>query len=211
MKNKTKLPFLRTENLVVKELPSELLIYDLETNKAFCLNETARLVMDECNGTNSIDEAVVSLNRKLKSKLSEEMVWMVIEQFQKSNFLKGDYQIPVETTKITRRKILQTAATLGIALPIVTSLVAPTAALAQSGCASTGQTCVNGDFGSNCCENLLCVNTETGPTGFTCVGCVPLGQPCTPQGTACCQGQNYPVFCQVEVVGGPQICSSATF
>ncbi len=187
MKNETKLPFLRTENLVVKELPNELLIYDLEKNKAFCLNETARLIMDECDGKTSIGDAVASLNRKLKSNLSEEMIWMVVEQFKKSNFLKGDYEIPIETTKVTRRKILQSAATLGIALPIVTSLVAPTAAHAQSGCPGNGQPCqING--GGECCENLICINTESGPTGFTCVGCTPLGQPCTVGGTPCCQG-----------------------
>ncbi len=188
MKNKTKLPFLRTENLVVKELPDELLIYDLETNKAFCLNQTARLVMDECNGTNSIDEAVVSLNRKLKSKLNDEMVWMVIEQFQKSNFLKGDYQIPVETTKLTRRKILQSAAALGIALPIVTSLVAPTATYAQSRCIGQNGDCIFDRDVTGCCENLICLEIPQAPTGAQCVGCIPLNSECVDGQTLCCQG-----------------------
>ncbi|NJM52004.1 MAG: PqqD family protein [Blastocatellia bacterium] len=82
MKNKIKLPSMRTANLVVKELSNEILIYDLEKNKAFCLNETARLIMDECDGVKSIDEAAESLNRKLKAGISEEMIWMVIEQLK---------------------------------------------------------------------------------------------------------------------------------
>jgi hypothetical protein len=186
MKNQTKLPFLRTENLVVKELPDELLIYDLEKNKAFCFNETARLIMEECDGTKTIDEAIESLNRKLKSNLSEEIVWMTIEQLKKADFIEKDYQIPIQTTKVTRRKILQTAATLGIALPIVTSLVAPTAANAQSGCVGTNGSCISTQNGSNCCQSLVCINTESGPTSFTCVGCVPILQPCTVGGTVCC-------------------------
>jgi hypothetical protein len=188
MKNNNKLPFLRTENLVVKELPSELLIYDLEENKAFCLNETARLVMDECDGTQTIDEAIKSLNHKLNAKMSEEMVWMVIEQFKKSNLLKDDYQVPIETTKVTRRKILHSAAALGITLPIITSLVAPVAAQVQSGCVPSEQPCVNTEGGSNCCEDLFCVNVESGPTGFICLGCTPLGELCTIGQTICCQG-----------------------
>ncbi len=199
MKNKSKLPFLRTENLVVKELPSELLIYDLDKNKAFCLNETARLIMDECDGKTSIDEAIVNLNRKFKAKVSEEMIWMVIEQLQKADFIEKDYQIPMETTRVTRRKILQSAAALGIALPMITSLVAPSAVNAQSGClplesgscnlevnnCCPGGTCIDIGDGfttcagcagfsqpcqsdDDCCPTLLCVNTESGPTGFQC-------------------------------------------
>jgi hypothetical protein len=188
MKNKAKLPFLRTENLVVKELSSELLVYDLETNKAYCLNETARLILDECNGTNSIDEAVDSLNHKLKTNVNEEIIWMMIEQFKKSNFLKGDYEVPIQTSKVSRRKMLQTAASLGIALPIVASLVAPVATHAQS-CPGVQQTCSNNEVNPiPCCQGLQCINTESGPTGFTCFGCIPAGSFCTLGGTPCCNG-----------------------
>jgi hypothetical protein len=193
MKNNNKLPFLRTENLVVKELPSELLIYDLEENKAFCLNETARLVMNECDGTQTIDEAIKSLNHKLNSNLSEEMVWMVIEQFKKSNLLKDDYQVPIETTKVTRRKILHSAAALGITLPIITSLVAPVAAQVQSGCVAIEGACVF-EPADSCCPGAVCIETES---GNFCAGCVPLLQPCTIGGTGCCLG-----FCS-DTEAGP--------
>jgi hypothetical protein len=187
MMNKTRLPFLRTENLVVKELPDELLIYDLEKNKAFCLNETARLIMDECDGQTSVDEAIEKINHKTKSKMSEEMIWMVVEQLQNANFIEKDYQIPLQTTRVTRRKILQSAAALGIALPMITSLVAPTALHAQSGCIGGEQPCASVEDES-CCESLICVNIEAGPTGHICIGCTPLGNPCTIGQTTCCGG-----------------------
>ncbi len=185
MKNKIKLPFLRTENLVVKELPNEVLIYDLENNKAFCLNETARFIMDECNGTSSIDEALESLNRKMKSKIDEDMIWMVIDQFKKSNFLQRDYVIPVQTSRLSRRKILQTAAALGIALPIVTSLIAPISAHAQSNCVGDQGVC--SDQGDPvCCPGTDCLPTDFGQTGFQCLGCIKGGQPCQFEGGARC-------------------------
>jgi len=188
MGDKTKLPRLRAENLVVKELANEILIYDLDNNKAFCLNETARLILDECDGTKSIDDALKSVNRRLKADLNEELVWLMIEQFKQSNFIAGNYDLPVQTTKISRRKILQTAALMGVALPLVTSLVAPISTHAAS-CAQTNQPCSNTPGGgSTCCQPLTCINTESGPTGFSCVGivCIPENQPCTIVGTICC-------------------------
>lgn len=183
MKNKTTLPDLRTRNIVVKELPDELLIYDLDKNKAFCLNKTARLIMDECDGVSTIEEAVKSLNRKLKTNISEEMIWMVIEQLKKADFIEQDYQVPIETTRVTRRKILQSAAALGIALPMITTLVAPMAVNAQSGCIPIeGGRCnlqVN-----DCCPPGVCIDIGDGFTA--CVGCIPLGQPCTVGVAACC-------------------------
>ena len=191
MKNQTKLPFLRTENLVVNELPDELLIYDLEKNKAFCLNETARLIMNECNGETSIDEAVINLNRKLKSKVPEEVIWMVVEQLKKSDLLKNDYQLPVHTTKVTRRKILQSAALLGLALPVISSLVAPTAVNAQSRtCMMVGEACTFQPPFDNCCLGGTCINDIV--EGNICVGCS-LGGFCstsiTGNGPFCCPGQ----------------------
>ena len=43
-------PKARKENLVVQESNGEVLIYDLDTNKAFCLNETSALVWQACDG-----------------------------------------------------------------------------------------------------------------------------------------------------------------
>jgi hypothetical protein len=191
MKDQIKLPSLRTENLVIQELPNELLIYDLEKDKAFCLNETARLIMDECHNGTSIDEAIINLNRKLKKQLSEEMIWMVVEQFKKFDLLKDDYRLPVQTTRVTRRRILQSAAALGLALPVITSLVAPTAVNAQSNsCAMTSEMCVFQPPFDNCCPGGTCISDIL--MGTICVGCSTGGFCSTSisnNGPFCCPGQ----------------------
>lgn len=189
MNDQTKLPFLRTENLVVSELPNELLIYDLKKNRALCLNETARLIMEECNGRTSVDKAIINLHRKLKVKVSEEMIWMVVEQFKKFDLLKNDYQLPEQTTRITRRKILQSAAALGIALPLITSLVAPTAVNAQSdSCVMTNGACTF-QPNDNCCPGTVCINDIV--MGNFCVGCSSGGFCSTAgNGPFCCAGQS---------------------
>lgn len=182
-KMKNKLPLLRAENLVVKELPNEVLIYDLENNKAYCLNETARAVMHECNGSITIDEAVTSLNTRLKTPVNEEMVWLAIDQLKKAGLFNGEFEVPIQTSRVSRRKMLQSAAALGLALPMVTSLVAPSAIHAQSNCIQIegGQCTINPN---NCCTPAVCIDIGQGFTA--CVGCIPLGLPCTIGGAACC-------------------------
>ena len=46
-------PLARKEGLVIQELPVEVLVYDLDRDKAHCLNETAAMVWRKCNGCSS--------------------------------------------------------------------------------------------------------------------------------------------------------------
>ena len=43
-------PVARTESLIVKEVDGETLVYDLTTDKAHCLNDTATRVWKNCDG-----------------------------------------------------------------------------------------------------------------------------------------------------------------
>lgn len=184
-KNNKKLPQLRTQNLVITELEEESLIYDLDVNKAFCLNETARLVMNQCDGTKSVDQALGIINRQLKTKMSADMVWLVVSQLKDANFIEKDYEIPIQTNRVSRRKILNAAASLGVALPIITSLIVPTALHAQSSCLTQNQMCGSG-LGV-CCPNLNCISV--GPSNFQCIpACITEGNLCSGLLTFCCPG-----------------------
>lgn len=44
------LPRKREQGLVVQEMPGETLVYDMDTNKAHCLNEPAARVWNACDG-----------------------------------------------------------------------------------------------------------------------------------------------------------------
>ncbi len=50
----SQVPIARKEGLVIQEMPEEVLVYDLDTNKAHCLNQTAAFVWKSCDGKNSI-------------------------------------------------------------------------------------------------------------------------------------------------------------
>jgi hypothetical protein len=49
-------PIARIEELVTQEIDGELLVYDVRTNKAHQLTETAAFVWKNCDGTKSIED-----------------------------------------------------------------------------------------------------------------------------------------------------------
>jgi hypothetical protein len=51
---------------VIQELPDETLVYDLQRNRAHCLNRTAALVWRHCDG----QATVADLARSLKDTLN---------------------------------------------------------------------------------------------------------------------------------------------
>ncbi len=68
------IPKARRENLVVQELNGEVLIYDLDTNKAFCLNESSALVWQACDGSKDVSEIRNSLGKQLNSSINDDFV-----------------------------------------------------------------------------------------------------------------------------------------
>jgi hypothetical protein len=158
-------PISRQQDIVVQELKGEVLIYDLKTNKAFCLNETSALVWQLCDGNNSINQISQALSKKLNSPASENLVWLAIDQLKKENLIENSDELVSVFTGVTRREAIRKVG-LGtmIAIPFISSLIAPTAAMAQSGvvgaCASNSCTCtdtsVNKDAICGSCSILTC-------------------------------------------------------
>ena len=127
-----KLPRVRTTNIVTLESGKELLVYDLGEHKAFQFNETVSLIWQNCDGQKSVEEFI------FEQQMPEEFVLAGIERLRKENLLVDNAELfPKE--KISRRKLIVAASATAIALPIITALVAPTAAHAQSACAPNGQ------------------------------------------------------------------------
>jgi len=159
-----KLPKAKDENLVVQNLDKELLIYDLSSSKAYCLNETSTIVYQACDGQTTIES--------LKSshlKLTDEIILLAIDQLQKENLLSEKVE------GLSRRALLTKAAFAAVTLPVITSLVAPLAVHAQS-CLPRGASCT---ASSQCCPEFC--QFEPG-TNF--IGC--LNGTCRPI-------QSYPV------------------
>lgn len=141
-------PKSRQENIVVQDLQDETLIYDLTTDKAFCLNETSSFVWQNCDGEKEVGQIAEGLARKNRQPVNEDIVWLAIEQLRADNLL-SDAEISADVfAGMNRREIIKKVglATM-IALPVVFGLTAPTAVHAAS-CSAVGQPCTSD---AQCC------------------------------------------------------------
>ncbi|HEX8772345.1 MAG TPA: PqqD family protein [Pyrinomonadaceae bacterium] len=158
-------PRARHAQLVVKELTDETLVYDEETHEAHCLNQTAAFVWKHCNGHMSAAEMARQLERLRGTPVSEQVVWLALRQLAKSRLLEGPLERPSTEGKISRRALMRT---LGVAaaasVPLVTSIVAPTAVSAATiVCGKAGDPCTTS---TDCCSGLFCC--EGALSNFCC-------------------------------------------
>jgi hypothetical protein len=173
-------PQSRKENLVVQEFENEILIYDLNINKVYCLNETSSLVWQLCDGTNSVSEISRSLSQKLKPDVSEDLVWLAIEQFKRDRLLDENNPVEIDFGGLSRREVIKKIGLASmVALPVISSVVAPSAASGQSlfpflaacttdsQCASGNCSDVNPVFPQLCCVTGVSIARPPG-TAHTC-------------------------------------------
>ena len=146
-------PAARRSDLVVKTVADEVLVYDLERHRAHRLNGAAAAVWRLCDGTRTVPEITVAA-RDLGTPVTAEAVDYALAGLGRARLLTA----PVTTAALTRRELVQRLGTAA-ALPLVASLVAPTAAQAQS-CLPSGALC-SPSAGVPCCEccsGTICEN-----------------------------------------------------
>ncbi len=155
-------PLVRKTDLVVQDLNDELLIYDLLTNKAYCLNETTVLIYSLCDGNNPVTEIREKLSKRLKQPVTEDLVWLALEGLKKNNLLENGNELTDYFAGMSRRDVIKRVGySTIIALPAIFSLVAPPAVMAQSACIEYNQPC----SGAGCCPASICAQTVN---GFVC-------------------------------------------
>ncbi len=131
-------PIARNRDLVVQEVPDEVLVYDLKNNKAHCLNSTAAEVWRQCDGLRSAGEIAGSLTAVKGLPVNEDIVWLAIDQLRDIDLLEN--ATAERPGSMSRREAIKKAGlAAAIALPIVASLAAPASALAATSCSCTGE------------------------------------------------------------------------
>jgi hypothetical protein len=188
-------PISRKTNIVVQDLENEVLIYDLTINKAFCLNQTSRLVFELCDGKRTIADISDEMSKRLKTLISEDFVYLALDELKKNNLLENSDELTNHFVGMSRREVVKRVGLASmIALPVISSVIAPSAAMAQSGAAlgigaicTTSPQCQSGNCFSGSNPTPLCCSATTQffgiPTGD--FDCVPLGANCSQY---CCNG-----------------------
>jgi hypothetical protein len=157
MKGIVALPRRRTDNLVIRELDDETLVYDTESDEAHCLNQTAALVWKHCDGKTNAREAVQSLQSALGVPVGTDIVWLAVKQLERFHLVEGSQKSP----SVSRRALVLKYAPAALALPVIMSITAPTPAQGAS-CATQGQPC-GPPNNPPCCSGLNCDGTCFAP------------------------------------------------
>jgi Coenzyme PQQ synthesis protein D (PqqD) len=153
------IPEARKEGLVVQELSGEVLVYDRERNKAHCLNSTAARVWEYCDGKTSVAQIARAIEGEINAPVDEDVIWLGIDQLSKNHLLRERAELPEHKTGLSRREVMRRIGlTAAVALPAVTSIVAPRAVQAAT-CLPSGSVCTSG---AQCCAPGIC-------TGGFCV------------------------------------------
>lgn len=162
---KNNIPKARKDGLVIQELDGETLIYDLDTNRAVCLNQTSTLIWQNCDGTKTVSEISAFLANELNNPANEDLIWLALDQLKKENLIENSKELETKFEGVSRREVIRKIG-LGtmVALPIVTGLIAPMAVHAQSACGTVTACSCNGDnpAGTRCGQQQC-------STGCTCV------------------------------------------
>ncbi|MFN0138549.1 MAG: PqqD family protein [Pyrinomonadaceae bacterium] len=157
-------PIARKSDLVVQETSGEVLVYDLKTSKAHCLNGSAALVWRSCNGSNSVADIVREFESTGLGTVTEDFVWLAVDQLNEIDLLESN--VAPRFNSVSRRRALKTIGLASaVALPVIASLVAPQQALGSVSCAC--------QVPINCAALTGCPSQQVCNTNFVCAPVVP--------------------------------------
>lgn len=121
-------PISRTSNLVVQEYEKEILVYDLTEHRAMSLNETSARVWRSCDGKRSVSDIAAEVG-------DEGITLLALSELKKANLVdSGSPELAKFESMPRREAIKRIGMSSLIALPIIASLAAPTAAQTGSAC-----------------------------------------------------------------------------
>jgi hypothetical protein len=182
---------LRTRRVLVEELGDEVVLYDLDDDRAHLLSPNVARVWHAADGTRTVRHLRSAVVAETPAQ-SEFIVWDALEQLAAASMIQGSLIMPGRPGGMTRRTILKRLALTAVAIPVITTIVSPTPAAALT----CGQTCqLNGASPTPClgegntgAGNCRC--SKLSGSG-TCLTCRPVGSVvaecrlcCTPTGCA---------------------------
>ena len=195
------IPRARERGLIVRELDEETIVYELETDRAHCLDPISATVWKHCDGRTTVTELVDILRQTQQAPLAEDAVWQAILQLAQYDLLEEQVSRPARTSMSRREWMKRNGLTAAVAFPFITSLAVPSAAMAASTCGRSsergnGCPCTKGwQCSSFCCVSGACQAPSS-------VGKSADSQTCRGHGNCCSHN------CVVTAGGASGICMS---
>ncbi|MCO6509240.1 MAG: PqqD family protein [Aridibacter famidurans] len=178
--NSSQVPIARKEGLVIQEMPEEVLIYDLEENKAFSLNPTAAEIWRSCDGNRTVAEIATGLAGSRDQEEKEKLVWLALDQLKEKNLIANE--LASRYAGMSRREVIRNVGlATAIALPVIAMLSFPGQTLASTCVASL---CGSTGLDSGCTGGRRCCPSQANPSIYGCF--TNLGNCGVIPGTAAC-------------------------
>jgi hypothetical protein len=129
MKKTTENPWAlaRNDELVVQDLPDEVLVYDLKSHKAHCLNNTAAFIWKHCDGQTTTEEIAKLMEREWHTQVTEDAVWFALNKLSKAELLQERIVLPEQRAGMSRRSAMRRLGLGALLIPAVMTIVSPTA------------------------------------------------------------------------------------
>src|SRR5215470_16269903 len=108
----------RSEELVVQELPDELLVYDLTRHKAHCLNKTSAFIWTHCDGKTSPSEIAALMEKEWNTPVKEDTVWFALDKLGKADLLQERVILPQGQAGMSRRSAMRRLGLGALLVPV---------------------------------------------------------------------------------------------
>lgn len=155
------LPLARREGLVIKEVDDEVLVYDLERDQAHCLNASAALIWQLCDGKTSIAQMATTFGQESNARPDPNLILLGLQDLRRNQLLEAAPSAgqSVAALGMSRREAVRRIGMgAAIALPLVISISAPTPVQAAVSCSARCKPC---STGAECCSGV-CIDTPSG-------------------------------------------------
>ena len=162
----------------MRQLPDELLVYDLERHEAHCLNRTAALVFNRADGQTTVRDIAHALRRELNASGGDRLAWLALDRLDRAHLLDDVPTPPAGVAGHSRRDLLRRAGLAAALLPVVSSILVPTVAEAAGTCVQGSVGCAGQDPGTPCYQSFPddCLGNCSCNASNLCVDV--LGDPC---------------------------------
>lgn len=104
------------------------------SKKAFCLNPSSAVIWKLCDGATAVPDIAAAAAKVVGGPIDETFVTFAVERFRKDHLLEPGYDNPADDELVTRAQLVKRIGRAGlaaaVAVPLVTAVMAPTAAKA---------------------------------------------------------------------------------
>jgi hypothetical protein len=127
-------PRVRQSDLFSEEIHGERVIYDESNQKVHRLNSTMSWVWSHCDGSRTLDDLIAAMQGETGNEEARGLITSGLKQLAEANLLETESvdlnALMTEPGTVSRRAAV--AAGVSIAVPAMTSLLAPMPAAAKS-------------------------------------------------------------------------------